>query len=171
MSARKIKFRMATSVRPSTNHCWNCSNETFTLPVPLSDSCRDWVSREAAISRALLISGSTKKGSPAAGGLSSPAMLTGVEGPAASTRTFGRNVSYKALTCPYESPQSTMSPTRSVPFVTIALAITPRPPSCSASRHVPIASRGGLAWYSCKSAIVNMVSTRSSIPSPEMALV
>ena len=76
-----------------------------------------------------------------------------------------------ALTRPKAAPQSTTSPTRSVPFCTNSLATTPRPSCSSASRQVPTAGRSGLALYSCSSATVSSVSSSSSMPAPVMALV
>ena len=45
-----------------------------------------------------------------------PVRLTGVDGPASSCFFRRLSVSYIALTRPYDEPQTTTSPTRSVPF-------------------------------------------------------
>ena len=77
--------------------------------------------------------------------------------------------SLKALTLPYATPATMVSPTFNVPFSTITVATGPRPFCNELSIIVALASLFGLAFSSKISACKSTISNKSSIPIPVFA--
>ncbi len=105
--------------------------------------------------------------SPALGTSDNPRISTGVEGVASFTLLPLSSI--MALTLPWHAPAETKSPTCSVPFCTRTVATGPRPLSSSASITSPLARLLGFAFSSIISAVRRIVSSKSSIPSPDFA--
>ena len=104
--------------------------------------------------------------------MSKPVRFTGILGPASSRRCSGWSVSYIALTRPKALAADDHVATRESAVLYDHLATTPRPASCWASRQVP--ERRARGDWLCIRAVpqsVSSVSSRSSTPSPVMALV
>ena len=95
---------------------------------------------------------------------------TGVLGPASLMRLPVSSTS--ARTLPNAEPATRLSPTRKVPFWTTRVAMAPRPRSRCESMTVPTARPLGSAFGSTRmSETVSTLSSRSSMPSPVLALV
>mmetsp|Transcript_16285 Transcript_16285/g.49376 ORF Transcript_16285/g.49376 Transcript_16285/m.49376 type:complete len:505 (-) Transcript_16285:542-2056(-) len=122
--------------------------------------CSCW--RTSAIWRAFVSSPVTMNASPAAGRPLRPTSSTAVDGPDSLTSSLRSSCSLR--TRPHCAPATTMSPTRSVPFCTSAVATAPWPSCCRASTTTPAAARSGLALRSRISACSCTCSSSLSRP-------
>mmetsp|Transcript_10027 Transcript_10027/g.18938 ORF Transcript_10027/g.18938 Transcript_10027/m.18938 type:complete len:328 (-) Transcript_10027:690-1673(-) len=110
----------------------------------------------------------TSKRSPAVGTSFSPRNCTGKDGVAYST--FSPRSLVMERTRPQAPLHTMMSPTARVPFCTSTVATAPLLRSKWASTTVPVAPAWGLALSSATSAVSRIISRRSSMPSPFLAL-
>mmetsp|Transcript_13700 Transcript_13700/g.23504 ORF Transcript_13700/g.23504 Transcript_13700/m.23504 type:complete len:349 (-) Transcript_13700:1421-2467(-) len=137
-------------------------------PIDARRLSRTWPRRFSAMALASS-NGISSNSSPASGTPLRPRTSTADEGPA--SWTLLRPSPNIARTLPYTVPQTTVLPTRSVPFWTSSDATEPISLSTRPSMQVPFAALDGLAKRSSTSETREIISSRVSMPSPLMALI
>mmetsp|Transcript_29449 Transcript_29449/g.74033 ORF Transcript_29449/g.74033 Transcript_29449/m.74033 type:complete len:346 (-) Transcript_29449:524-1561(-) len=171
-SAFRMMLRRCRSSVSSPKSSMDASVESVTREPPPDCAARRVLrsSSEALDARARASDSlaATMNSSPAEGTMLSPITSTAVEGPASLRLAWMPSVIARIL--PKAAPATVESPTRSVPFCTSSVAMGPRLRSRCASMTVPAARRSGCAKMSVTSDTSEMVSSRSSMPAPVLAL-